>query len=133
MSSQRGNLKKGAPKYQNSFAFKHNPKSKKTEHILGLPIHGKRAIQLHVEISNDGCCVVRSEQQLAEQKDEEQKDFSEQLEGLKERERRKVLRQKKKEEEEAYARARAERRARLGLDQDNDFDDEDLYDMDLSD
>ncbi|RQM19561.1 hypothetical protein B5M09_003396 [Aphanomyces astaci] len=40
MSSQRGNLKKGAPKYQNSFAFTHNPKSKKTDHILGLPIHG---------------------------------------------------------------------------------------------
>ncbi|KDO35627.1 hypothetical protein SPRG_00471 [Saprolegnia parasitica CBS 223.65] len=40
MSSQRGNVKKGAPKHQNTFAFKHNPKSKKTEHILGLPIHG---------------------------------------------------------------------------------------------
>ncbi|ETW03153.1 hypothetical protein H310_05572 [Aphanomyces invadans] len=178
MSSQRGNLKKGAPKYQNSFAFKHNPKSKKTEHILGLPIHGlcphchaqivwrkkyrkykpltqpasctschQKTIISAYHVLCDPCAkekgvcakcckseeLVLSEQQLAEQKDEEQKDFSEQLEGLKERERRKVLRQKKKEEEEAYARARAERRARLGLDQDNDFDDEDLYDMDLSD
>lgn len=40
MSSQRGNVKKGAPKYQNTFAFKHNPKSKKTERILALPIYG---------------------------------------------------------------------------------------------
>ncbi|GAB9474657.1 hypothetical protein Gpo141_00011777 [Globisporangium polare] len=40
MSSQRGNMKKGAPKHQNSFAFKHNPKSKKTERILSLPIYG---------------------------------------------------------------------------------------------
>lgn len=40
MSSQRGNMKKGAPKYQNTFAFKHNPKSKKTERILALPIYG---------------------------------------------------------------------------------------------
>lgn len=40
MSTQRGNMKKGAPKYQNSFAFKHNPKSKKTEKILSMPIHG---------------------------------------------------------------------------------------------
>lgn len=40
MSSQRGNVKKGAPKHQNAFAFKHNPKSKKTERILSLPIRG---------------------------------------------------------------------------------------------
>ncbi|KAF4316393.1 hypothetical protein BBO99_00006444 [Phytophthora kernoviae] len=40
MSSQRGNVKKRAPKHQNTFAFKHNPKSKKTERILSMPIHG---------------------------------------------------------------------------------------------
>merc|ERR1719223_1049167 len=40
MSSQRGNVRKGAPKHQNSFAFKHNPKSKKTAHIMSLPIEG---------------------------------------------------------------------------------------------
>ncbi|KAL4157857.1 hypothetical protein PRNP1_003639 [Phytophthora ramorum] len=40
MSSQRGNVKKRAPKHQNAFAFKHNPKSKKTERILSMPIHG---------------------------------------------------------------------------------------------
>ncbi|CAI5737614.1 unnamed protein product [Peronospora farinosa] len=40
MSSQRGNMKKRAPKHQNSFAFKHNPKSKKTERIMLMPIHG---------------------------------------------------------------------------------------------
>lgn len=40
MSSQRGNVKRGAPKHQNTFAFKHNPKSKKTERILSLPIRG---------------------------------------------------------------------------------------------
>ncbi|RHY99973.1 hypothetical protein DYB31_014568, partial [Aphanomyces astaci] len=146
MSSQRGNLKKGAPKYQNSFAFTHNPKSKKTDHILGLPIHGL-CPHCHAQIEKGVCAkccksedlvlrVSRSEQQLAEQKGEDDKDFSEQLEGLKERERRKVLRQKKKEEDEAYALARAARRARLGLDQgggDDDDDDEDLDDMDLSD
>ncbi|KAF1330457.1 hypothetical protein FI667_g5027, partial [Globisporangium splendens] len=33
-------MKKGAPKYQNTFAFKHNPKSKKTEKILAMPIQG---------------------------------------------------------------------------------------------
>jgi hypothetical protein len=40
MSTQRGNVKKRAPKHQNSFAFKHNPKSRKTERILSMPIHG---------------------------------------------------------------------------------------------
>ncbi|KUF86154.1 hypothetical protein AM588_10002932 [Phytophthora nicotianae] len=40
MSSQRGNVKKRAPKHQNTFAFKHNPKSKKTDRILSMPIHG---------------------------------------------------------------------------------------------
>ncbi|KAG7377924.1 hypothetical protein PHYPSEUDO_010845 [Phytophthora pseudosyringae] len=40
MSSQRGNVKKSAPKHQNGYAFKHNPKSKKTERILSMPIHG---------------------------------------------------------------------------------------------
>eukprot|EP01116_Phalansterium_solitarium_P008675 TRINITY_DN22629_c0_g1_i1.p1 TRINITY_DN22629_c0_g1~~TRINITY_DN22629_c0_g1_i1.p1 ORF type:complete len:257 (+),score=71.49 TRINITY_DN22629_c0_g1_i1:181-951(+) len=43
MSSQRGNVTKGAPKYQNKFAFKHNKNSQKTEKILSLP--------------NDGLCV----------------------------------------------------------------------------
>ncbi|RHY01101.1 hypothetical protein DYB35_006635 [Aphanomyces astaci] len=147
MSSQRGNLKKGAPKYQNSFAFTHNPKSKKTDHILGLPIHGlcphchaqivwRKKYRKYKPLTQPASWVSRSEQQLAEQKGEDDKDFSEQLEGLKERERRKVLRQKKKEEDEAYALARAARRARLGLDQgggDDDDDDEDLDDMDLSD
>lgn len=33
-------MKKKAPKHQNSFAFKHNPKSKKTERILSMPIKG---------------------------------------------------------------------------------------------
>ena len=41
MSSQRGNSSKtGAQKHQNSFAYKHNPKSKKTEVILSMPIQG---------------------------------------------------------------------------------------------
>ncbi|KAI9912373.1 hypothetical protein PsorP6_005689 [Peronosclerospora sorghi] len=40
MSLQRGNMKKQAPKHQNTFAFKHNPKSKKTQRILSMPIHG---------------------------------------------------------------------------------------------
>lgn len=40
MSTQRGNVKKRAPKHQNAFAFKHNPKSKKTERIMSMPIHG---------------------------------------------------------------------------------------------
>ncbi|CAH0519596.1 unnamed protein product [Peronospora belbahrii] len=40
MSTQRGNMKKRAPKHQNSFAFKHNPKSKKTNRIMSMPIYG---------------------------------------------------------------------------------------------
>lgn len=40
MSTQRGNVKKPGPKHQNSFAFKHNPKSKKTLKILALPSEG---------------------------------------------------------------------------------------------
>lgn len=40
MSSQRGNVRKQAPKHQNGFAFKHNPKSKKTNYILSLPNEG---------------------------------------------------------------------------------------------
>lgn len=40
MSSQRGNIRKAAPKHQNQFAFKHNPKSKKTALILSLPVEG---------------------------------------------------------------------------------------------
>uniref|UniRef100_A0A6V3DVU9 Uncharacterized protein n=1 Tax=Heterosigma akashiwo TaxID=2829 RepID=A0A6V3DVU9_HETAK len=39
MSSRRGKsaAKKGAPKHQNEFAFKHNPNSKKTRKILAMP------------------------------------------------------------------------------------------------
>ena len=40
MSTQRGNQKKEGQRHQNSFAFKHNPKSKKTEVILSRPIQG---------------------------------------------------------------------------------------------
>jgi hypothetical protein len=40
MSTQRGNVKKQAPAHQNSFAFYHNPKSKKTAKILASPIVG---------------------------------------------------------------------------------------------
>ncbi|KAG9414794.1 hypothetical protein AC1031_008209 [Aphanomyces cochlioides] len=211
MSSQRGNVKKGAPKYQNTFAYKHNPKSKKTEHILGLPIHGlcphchaqivwrkkyrkykpltqpasctschqktvlaayhvlcqpcakvprpnifmnsngmvgKRSVRQMLQVrrtraqvqllksmltSIDACVVYRSEQQVAEMKEEENKEFEDQLEGLKERERRKVLRQKKKEEEEAAAAAKAARRAALGLDTYDDDDDLDDMEQYLSD
>ena len=32
--------KKRTPKHQNSFAFRHNPKSKKTESILSMPVYG---------------------------------------------------------------------------------------------
>eukprot|EP00124_Ichthyophonus_hoferi_P002495 Ihof_evm3s172 gene=Ihof_evmTU3s172 len=38
MSTARGNVTKSRPpKYQNSFAFTHNNKSKKTEKILAMP------------------------------------------------------------------------------------------------
>ncbi|DBA00872.1 TPA: hypothetical protein N0F65_008515 [Lagenidium giganteum] len=40
MSTQRGNVKRGPPKHQNTFAYKHNPKSKKTQKILAMPIFG---------------------------------------------------------------------------------------------
>src|SRR3989338_4897968 len=41
MSSQKGNpTKKGAPKYQNRTAFRHNPKSRLTAIILSLPNEG---------------------------------------------------------------------------------------------
>ncbi|CAK4243829.1 unnamed protein product [Aphanomyces euteiches] len=140
MSSQRGNVKKGAPKYQNSFAYKHNPKSKKTEHILGLPIHGlcphchaqivwRKKYRKYKPLTQPASC----EQQVAEMKEEENKEFEDQLDGLKERERRKVLRQKKKEEEEAAAAAKAARRAALGLDTYDDDDDLDDMEQYLSD
>ncbi|CAK4077664.1 unnamed protein product [Aphanomyces euteiches] len=178
MSSQRGNVKKGAPKYQNSFAYKHNPKSKKTEHILGLPIHGlcphchaqivwRKKYRKYKPLTQPASCtschqktvlaayhvlcqpcakekgvcakcckseeLVLSEQQVAEMKEEENKEFEDQLDGLKERERRKVLRQKKKEEEEAAAAAKAARRAALGLDTYDDDDDLDDMEQYLSD
>ncbi|KAF0683256.1 Aste57867_24688 [Aphanomyces stellatus] len=179
MSSQRGNLKKGAPKYQNSFAFKHNPKSKKTEHILGLPIHGlcphchdqivwRKKYRKYKPLTQPGSCtschqktvvsayhvlcqpcarekgvcakcckseeLVLSEKELAEKKDDEDKDFEDSLEGMKERERRKVLRLKKKQEEEEKAAAKAARRAALGLDNGEDEDDDlDVMEQYLSD
>jgi hypothetical protein len=40
MSTERGNIKKKGPKYQNNFSFRHNPKSKKTQYILSLPNDG---------------------------------------------------------------------------------------------
>lgn len=36
MSTRKGNNKKAAPKHKNSFAFKHNPNSKKTKVILAI-------------------------------------------------------------------------------------------------
>ena len=38
-NGQKKKKKGHAPAHQNSFAFKHNPKSKKTDAILALPIH----------------------------------------------------------------------------------------------
>ncbi|KAJ1735782.1 hypothetical protein LPJ61_000379 [Coemansia biformis] len=40
MSTRGSGAKKGAPKYQNTFAYKHNPKSVKTQKILALPVDG---------------------------------------------------------------------------------------------
>src|SRR4051794_39560715 len=40
MSSEKGNVKKGAPAHQNTFAFKHNKNSRKTAKILSLPNQG---------------------------------------------------------------------------------------------
>lgn len=37
MSTRRGNAKKGAPKHQNTFAFRHNPKSKLSKSIHAIP------------------------------------------------------------------------------------------------
>lgn len=38
MSSQKGNLKKEGQRYQNTFKFKHNTKSKMTEKIKQAPL-----------------------------------------------------------------------------------------------
>ncbi|KCV72312.1 hypothetical protein H696_01708 [Fonticula alba] len=40
MSTRKGGVTKGAPKHQNKTAYKHNRASKKTLHILSLPING---------------------------------------------------------------------------------------------
>jgi len=40
MSSQKGNVKKQGQKHQNTTAWHHNRKSKKTELIVSSPIHG---------------------------------------------------------------------------------------------
>ncbi|CCI45923.1 hypothetical protein ABG067_004159 [Albugo candida] len=40
MSTRRGDNKRKGPKHQNKVAFRHNPKSKKTEKILSTPILG---------------------------------------------------------------------------------------------
>ncbi|KAJ2760206.1 hypothetical protein IWQ56_005544 [Coemansia nantahalensis] len=39
-STRGSGARKGAQKYQNTFAYKHNPKSKKTQTILALPVDG---------------------------------------------------------------------------------------------
>ena len=38
MSTQKGNVKKGAQKYQNTYKFKHNKNSVKTEKIMNSPL-----------------------------------------------------------------------------------------------
>ncbi|KAJ2846667.1 hypothetical protein IWW36_004239 [Coemansia brasiliensis] len=40
VSTRGSGAKKGAPKYQNKFAYSHNKGSKKTQKILSLPIDG---------------------------------------------------------------------------------------------
>lgn len=40
MTTRKGNPKKGAPKYQNRTAFKHNKNSKLTKKILSMPNEG---------------------------------------------------------------------------------------------
>eukprot|EP01113_Clastostelium_recurvatum_P039254 TRINITY_DN5979_c0_g2_i2.p1 TRINITY_DN5979_c0_g2~~TRINITY_DN5979_c0_g2_i2.p1 ORF type:complete len:277 (+),score=114.16 TRINITY_DN5979_c0_g2_i2:81-911(+) len=40
MSTQRGNVSKGAPAHQNKFAFRHNKNSRKSNDIMALPNEG---------------------------------------------------------------------------------------------
>jgi hypothetical protein len=40
MSTERGNIRKNAPRHQNAFKFRHNPNSKKTAQIMKTPIEG---------------------------------------------------------------------------------------------
>ena len=48
--ASKGGKKKGRPKHQNEFAFKHNPKSKKTDKILNSPnIHVCRRCHEKIE------------------------------------------------------------------------------------
>ncbi|KAJ0410226.1 hypothetical protein P43SY_002558 [Pythium insidiosum] len=174
MSSQRGNVKKKAPKHQNTFAFKHNPKSKKTEHILSLPIRGlcdkcykqiewrkkyrkykpltqpatctychQKSITSAYHVACDSCAkerdvcakccqskeIVPSQEEMAATKKQASIEFESQLEGLRERERRAVLRKLEKEQD-------ARRGARGGEGDDaiesdlESYDDEDLDDED---
>lgn len=131
------------PKYQNSFAFKHNPKSKKTKKILGLRNEGlcrrcmdqiewRKKYRKYKPLTQAGTCnkchqkavtsayhtictpcanaaevcakcgktedIIESEEQMAVKEAELDEAFEASLEGLREREKRTVLRKLEKKE-----------------------------------
>ncbi|RLN91376.1 hypothetical protein BBJ28_00008697 [Nothophytophthora sp. Chile5] len=115
MSSQRGNVKKRAPKHQNSFAFKHNPKSKKTERIMSLPIFGlcekcrtqiewRKKYRKYKPLTQPATC----QQELALEHEKKAQEFELTLEGMRERDRRAYLRKLEKEKEAIAAGGGAE-------------------------
>ncbi|KAE8915512.1 hypothetical protein PF005_g21165 [Phytophthora fragariae] len=144
MSTQRGNMKKRAPKHQNNFAFKHNPKSKKTERILSMPIHGlcekcrnqiewRKKYRKYKPLTQPGSCIhchqktvtsayhsscdpcakernicakcclskeiVASEQELLAEHEKKEREFEDNLVGMRERDRRAFVRKLEKEKE----------------------------------
>uniref|UniRef100_M4C2U3 Uncharacterized protein n=1 Tax=Hyaloperonospora arabidopsidis (strain Emoy2) TaxID=559515 RepID=M4C2U3_HYAAE len=99
-------MKKRAPKHQNSFAFRHNPKSKKTERILSMPVHGlcekcrqqiewRKKYRKYKPLTQPGSC----KHDLLVEHEKKEREFENTIEGMRERDRRAYLRKLEKEQD----------------------------------